>query len=152
MMLSCIWRLGFHLDSMEYIFIAITPRSPLTWSGRNCFGPINASKRSVLKLFFHVQRKKPLKKLLYNCCNCNHTLKECAGSPRQWCSWGPYVFWVFQHHSCSFKWLYRNYYSDRRSSHKKFANYAITLSTHLKKSKYCCYKKYKYERSMNAIP
>ena len=45
-------------------------------------------------------------------------IKKCTESPRQWCSWGPYKFRVFKHHTCSPKWPYLNYCSSRRSCRK----------------------------------
>ena len=59
--------------------------------------------------------------------NCSRTLKECTRLPRQWCSWGPYKFWVFQHHTCSPNWPYRNYYSGRRSCSEKVRQNATTI-------------------------
>ena len=56
----------------------------------------------------------------------------CAGSPRQWCSWGPYKFRVFQHHTRTPKRPYRNYGSGRRSFNKMFAKHAKPHSTHPK--------------------
>ena len=50
---------------------------------------------------------------------CNHTLKECTGLPRQWCSWALYKFSIFRHNTCSPKWPYQNYYSGRRSCSTK---------------------------------
>ena len=48
--LNYIWWLGSSsgaLENMEYSFIAITPRSTLTQSGRTCLGLIFESNRTV---------------------------------------------------------------------------------------------------------
>ena len=74
-------------------------------------------------------------KYLFSSLYCNYTFRECAGSPRQWCSWDPYYFRVFQNHNCSLKRPYRN----NHSCSKKFAKYAIPHRTQLKKSKCYCY-------------
>ena len=51
--------------------------------------------------------------------NCSQRLKKkCTESPRQWCSWGPYKFRVFQHHTCSPKWPCQNFCSSRRTCSK----------------------------------
>ena len=53
MTLNCIWYWGSYsgaLGNVEYHFIAITPRSTLTRSGRTRSGLIYASNKSILEL------------------------------------------------------------------------------------------------------
>ena len=53
MALNCIWLSGSSfgdLECVKYLFIVITPRSTLTFSGSTCKGPIYGSNKSVWKL------------------------------------------------------------------------------------------------------
>ena len=48
--LDCLWWWGSSfgdLESVEYFFIAITPRSTFTWFGSTCWSPIYRSNRTV---------------------------------------------------------------------------------------------------------
>ena len=73
--------------------------------------------------------------------NCNHRLKEFAGTLHQWCSWGPYKFQLFQHHTRSSTEMIIQVGDP--AAKRKSAKYAITHNTHLKKSKCYCYGTFK---------
>ena len=49
-----------------------------------------------------------------NCIFCSHTLKKVCRIASSVMFLGPLKFRVFQHHTCSPKWPYRNYCSSRR--------------------------------------
>ena len=75
MTLNCIWwrsSSSEDLGSVEYSFIAITPRSTLIWSGTNYKGPIDRSNRFFQTLFiFGLVQKKTLKEQLLKNVNIN---------------------------------------------------------------------------------